>query len=339
MLATVDAFEAFAEEVPAKVAFETISNRASPPEGPVTPDSPEAALRSALEPTRIAQYTGSNEAPIGMAAATGFLFGTGDAERGDELVGDGPIFRVERNVGPAESMIGGEGGQRYRSLECRVRIEVHVPAHEGRPARVAHREMSYTPTSFDVEVPQVEGRDSTNTSVRHRAVYDSLLSQISRCYTHGSARQLAFYQRPQDYAAAVDMPIPVQNRALDAIVTSLEGTIPGVEVGTRCRIQAGRGELNTPRDCRVGFVCAGQELYGHGTTGFLPCPDGGPVIVEDEDANDGDPAIRLDTSEQKLTFRDVAGGRFGEVSLEARVIAIDEPTPQLPAARADSDGE
>jgi hypothetical protein len=336
VLAAVDVFEAFADQAPAALHFETVTDHGSAPDGVPTPHSVDEAYQSVFEPERLNQYTSDNEAAVGLAAATNYLFTAADPEFHDDVLGDEPLFRIVRGVVPSDTIITADDGQAYRSLTANVRTEVHVPAHDGRPARVAHREDSRTPTSFGAEFTQVQGLGSTNDATRHRAVYDALLTEVGSTLTHGPAGRLAFYRRPQDYAAAVDLPIPQQYRALDAVITKLDGTIPGVEVGTRCRLQVGRGDPSGPLGCRLGFVCAGHELYGHERSGFVPCGSP-PVIVNDEDPNDGDPSIRIDTNEEKLVFRDIASGRFGEVSLEASVFATDEPTPQVPTAPAEAE--
>ncbi len=336
VLAAADVFEAYADQAPAALRFETVSNNASPPEDMAEPNTPASALRDALSAQRLAQYTSENEAYSGLSAATRRLFHAGDTIADQRILGDGPVFRIERGVAPADLMITADDGTPYQSLVANVRVEVHVPAHDGEPARVTYRNDAFAPANFSVDVTQVEGHTSANAGTRHRAVYDALLSAVGRRVTHGPAGRLAFYLRPQDYAAAVDLAIPEQSRALDAVVTKLEGTIPGVAVGTRCRLQVGRGNDSEDQHCRVGLVCSGQELYGSEISGFVPCAPP-PVIVNDENPADGDPALRIDTTERKLTLHDAESGRFGEVSLEARLIAIDEPTPRRPAAPAEED--
>jgi hypothetical protein len=316
VLAAVEVFEAYADQAPAALRFETVTEHGSAPEEVPTPASAEEAFHEVFEPARLSQYATDNEAVLGLAEATNHIFTAGhNPDFDDDVLGDEPLFRVVRGIAPSDTIITADGDRRYRSLTANVRTEVHVPARDGRPARVTYREDSYTPTSF--------GNEATG----HRAVYDTLLTEVGTMITHGAAGWLAFYQRPQDYPAAVDLPIPQQFRALDAIVTKLEGTIPGVEVGTRCRVQVGRGERSGPLTCRLGLVCAGHELYGHEGSGFFSCA-APPVIVNDDDPNDDDPAIRIDTTERKLVFRDAPAGRFGAVTLEASIMATDEPTPQ-----------
>jgi len=151
------------------------------------------------------------------------------------------------------------------------------------------------------------------------------------CWGFGSTGQLGDGSSAGHVAPA---PVsPVIGRTFTVEVAAAEGEAPARPT-EMCTADVRAASVGG--GCRMMISCSGRVLYGERTSGYGSCtvPEGQPleVLFEDDSTSDddGDPAVRLDTTAGRLSLRDGAEGEAWSVTLT--VVEPPAPTAAAPAA-------
>jgi hypothetical protein len=111
-------------------------------------------------------------------------------------------------------------------------------------------------------------------------------------------------------------PMAVTAVDFDATVTSIIGA-PGVAIGDACHVSVRPGEGDYP--CRVSVACAGNILYGAGSTGWTGCgrgPDGSLRVRDTSPTpSGGDPTLDLSLGAGTAVLTDEAASGTWVVQL------------------------